>query len=340
MQNLYPQIYDYENLYQAYILARKQKRYRGQVLSFGYNLEENLIQLQNELVWKTYKVGPYRQFKVWEPKERLISALPFRDRVVQHAVSRVIEPIFERRMFPDSFACRKRKGSLAAANRLAYFIGKPSATLYLKCDIAKYFHSINIDILKQIIQKSILDLDARWIVDLILDSSANSGVPIGNLLSQLFANVYLHELDFHIKTRLGIRFYLRYMDDFIVLGSSRPALQSALVEIERFLEADLHLCLNAKTKIGRVSDGIDFVGYRIFPQNRLIKKASLCRMRKKYRAWKKGKMKDQAYLASIGSWAGHAKGTASHGFVERMLRDSLKEALNRSSQQQEAAHAR
>lgn len=326
---LYPLIYDYENLYQSYLQARQQKRYRGQVLSFGYNLEENLIVLQNELIWKTYQVGPYRQFKVWEPKERLISALPFRDRIVQHAVSRIVEPIFERRMIPDSYACRTGKGSLAAANRLSYFIGKPGTDRYLKCDVTKFFQSINIPIMKSIIRRYLDDEDVLEIIDKILDSAQGSGVPIGNLMSQLFANVYLHELDFHLKVRLGVKYYLRYMDDFIILDSSTPRLRALQEEIERFLGEELALKLNGKTQIGATRDGIEFVGYRIFPKNRLIKKSSLVRMRKKCRAWKKGKMKDEKFLKSMGSWVGHAKGTASHGFVEKMLWESLKASSER-----------
>lgn len=327
--NLYPLIYDYENLYQAYLLARVQKRYRGQVLNFGYNLEENLIILQNELLWKTYRVGSYRQFKIYEPKERVICALPFRDRVVQHAVSRIVEPIFERRMISDSYACRKGKGSLAAANRLSYFIGKPGTDRYLKCDITKFFQSINIPTLKSITRRYLDDEDVLRLIDEILDSAQVSGVPIGNLLSQMFANVYLHELDFHLKVRLGVHCYLRYMDDFIILDSSTVRLRALHAEIERFLGDELALKLNSKTQIGATKDGIEFVGYRIFPKNRLIRKSSLTRMRKKCRAWKKGKMRDEKYLKSIGSWVGHAKGTASHGFVEKMLWESLKASLDR-----------
>lgn len=321
--SLFERIYDYENLYQAYLLARRQKRYRGQVLDFSYNLEGNLIRLQNELLWKTYQIGPYRQFKVYEPKERLISALPFRDRVVQHAICRVVESIFENPMIYDSYACRTGRGSLRAANRLSYFIGKSGTNKYLKCDIKKYFQSINVPILKTIIRKYITDTNVLWIIDLILDSAIGSGVPIGNLLSQLFANVYLNELDFHMKVKLQVKYYIRYMDDVLILDSSTEKLRENLSEIESFLENKLALRLNDKTHIGTTSEGIEFVGYRVFLHNRIIKKQSIGRMNNKYRAWKKGKVPDARYLRSIGSWVGHAKGTACHELVEKILLNSL-----------------
>lgn len=336
--NLFERIYDYENLYQAYLLARRQKRYRGQVLNFSYNLEDNLIQLQNELVWKTYKVSPYRQFKVYEPKERLISALPFRDRVIQHAISRVVEPIFENRMLYDSFACRTGRGSLKAANRLSYFMGKVGTQRYLKCDVKKYFQSINIPTLKEIIRDYIDDPDVLWILDMVLDSAIGSGVPIGNLLSQLFANVYLNELDFFMKVKLRTKYYIRYMDDVIILDSSKEKLLATQAVIEEFLEKRLALRLNDKTRIGKTSDGIEFVGFRIFLHNRLIKKQSIGRMNNKYRAWKKGKIPDERFLRSIGSWVGHAKGTSCHEYVEKVLLNSLQVSVKKRNELTKAQH--
>lgn len=314
---------DYENLYQAYLKARKQKRFRSQVLQFSYALEENLITLQNELLWRTYRVGPYKQFTVYEPKQRLISALAFRDRVVQHAIANVIEPIFERVMIYDSFACRKGRGTLAASNRLSYFMGKSGTSHYLKCDIAKFFPSVDTAILRNLVARRVPDEGVLWLVDSILQSATVTGIPIGNLLSQMFANVYLHELDHFMKVTRGTKYYLRYMDDFIVLADSPAKLRLLLDDVRQFLADKLHLFLNAKTTIGATRDGIAFVGYRTFPKNRLIRKSSLIRMNGKFRAWQGGKVRDKKFALSIGSWVGHAKGTASHGFVEKMLLKSL-----------------
>lgn len=176
---MFEKIYDYQNLYIAYLNARKQKRYRYEVLKFSYELEENLIQIQNELIWKTYQPGPYRPFIVYEPKKRQIVALPFKDRVVQHALNNIIEPIFDRVMIYDSYACRKGKGTHKAAKRLAYFLGKPEMHYYLKGDVHSYFVSINHIVLKELIQKRIEDLDTLWLINTIIDHSHNTGLPNG-----------------------------------------------------------------------------------------------------------------------------------------------------------------
>lgn len=320
---MFERVYDYRNLYEAYIKARKQKRYRGEVLQFSYALEENLIALQNELIWKTYKVGAYRPFVIYEPKKRQIVALPFRDRVVQHALNNVVEPIFDKRMIFDSYVCRKGKGTHKAVRRLAYFLGKPKNFYFLKADIKAYFASINKVILKDILSRYISDDGLLWLIKEIIDSNQEAGLPIGNLMSQLFANVYLHEFDHYIKNVRSEKYYLRYMDDFIILHSSKSHLWALLKDIESFLKAKLALELNAKTRIGRTSEGIEFVGYRVWNKNKLIKKSSLRRMKKKHKAWKNGKMPSKRFLLSLGSWIGHCADTASHKAVERIMLDSL-----------------
>ncbi|GHU65124.1 hypothetical protein FACS189447_03510 [Spirochaetia bacterium] len=327
---MFEEVYKFENLHDAYLKARKQKRYRGEVLRFSYRLEENLFQLQNELMWKMYKVGVYRPFIILEPKRRQIVALPFRDRIVQHALNNIIEPIFEKRMISDSYACRVEKGTTKAAQRVSYFLGKPTNFYYLKLDIKSYFASVNKPILKTIIRRYIQDEDIIWLLDEIFDSAPVTGLPIGNLMSQLFANVYLHELDHHIKNVLGVRYYIRYMDDMIVMSESKEFLRDLLKEIRNFVMDNLALTLNHKTHIGKCSDGIEFVGYRIWRGRKLIKKQSLARMKKKFRAWKHGKISDERYLASIGSWMGHSFDTSSHRAVEKIMFDSLRGLYERN----------
>lgn len=320
---MFEQVYDYHNLYEAYIKARKQKRYRNEVLQFSYALEENLITLQNELIWKTYKVGEYRSFVIYEPKKRQIVALPFRDRVVQHALNAVIEPIFEQRMIYDSYACRRGKGTHQAARRVAYFLGKPRNHYYLQADVKSFFASINRTILRSILAERIEDEGVMWLIDEVLNSTPGTGLPIGNLMSQLFANVYLHELDHYAKNVRGVKYYVRYMDDFLVLHESKVYLWGLLEDIKEFLRTRLALALNDKTRIGKTSEGIEFVGYRIWNRNKLIKKQSLKRMRKKARAWRHRKISDDRFLASLGSWLGHSADTASHRAVERIMLDCL-----------------
>jgi retron-type reverse transcriptase len=324
----YSEVYNFENLYDAYLKARRQKRYRGEVLQFSYNMEHELIALQNELKQHTYRVGEYRPFIVNEPKRRQVVALPFRDRIVQHALNNVIEPIFEKRMIYDSYACRVDKGTHAAARRISYFLGKPENVYFLKMDVKSFFASINKDILKTIIRRCIEDREILWLVDIILDSSPVEGLPIGNLMSQLLANVYLHELDHHCKCAIGVRYYVRYMDDVIIMSYSKTYLKALLTDIEDFLTRHLDISLNNKTNIGKCSDGIEFVGYRIWRNYKLIKKQAIVRMKNKAKAWKHGKIADDKYMSSIGSWMGHSFDTSSHKAVEQIMLDSLQE-MNR-----------
>jgi retron-type reverse transcriptase len=324
----YSSVYDFTNLYDAYIKARRQKRYRNEVLQFSYNLEQGIITLQRELKEKTYVVGKYRPFIIHEPKKRQIVALPFRDRIVQHALNTIIEPLFDRRMIADSFACRIGKGTHAAAKRVSYFMGKPDNIYYLKLDVKAFFASIDRNILKNIVRKVIDDEGILWLIDAIFDSSPVPGLPIGNLMSQLFANVYLHELDHYCKNVLGIHYYVRYMDDIIILSHSKSYLRAILMSITDFISTHLALELNRKTEIGRCKDGIAFVGYRIWRNLRLIKKDSLVRMKKKMRAWRSGKIQNERFLASLGSWMGHSVDTSSYRGVMRIVLDSMQE-LNR-----------
>ena len=333
----YCHIYDFENLYQSAITAAKEKRYKGSVLKFFDNLDENLIIIQNELIWKTYKPGPFFNFLRHEPKLRQISALPFKDRIVQIALCRIIEPEFERRFIYDSYACRVGKGTHEAARRLSYFLGKPDATKYLKCDVEKFFKSINIDILQNIIKRRyVSDPDILWLINVILTHEYNGdGIKIGNRFSQLAANAYLAELDFYFKVKLQVPYYLRYMDDFIFLSDKKNKLDYYQNKAETFLDEKLRLKLNNKTHIDYCKNGIEFVGYKVFPKNKIIRKQSMNRTRNVYRGWRLGKITDEKYLASIGSRCGHAKGTASYKFYMTVLLKSLQHALNRDKPQPE-----
>jgi retron-type reverse transcriptase len=328
----YKLIYDFENLYQSAETASEDKRYKNTVLRFFDNLEENIISIQNELIWKTYELGAFYTFERYEPKKRTISALPFRDRVIQIALCNIIEPAFEERFIYDTYGCRINKGTHAAANRVSYFLGKPDATKYLKCDIEHYFKSIDIELLRKLIKELyVQDEDILWLIDKILyHEFSNDGIKIGNRFSQLAANAFLAQLDFYFKVKNQIPYYIRYMDDFIILSDSTEKLKKYLSMAETFLNDFLHLKLNNKTKIDNCRNGIDFVGYRIFPKNKIIKKQSMNRTRNVFNGWRDGKMTDEKYLASIGSRCGHATGTASYKFYMDVLLKSLRVALNRN----------
>lgn len=318
--DLYESIYDFENLFNAYLKARKNKRYSGEVLHFTANLEENLITLQNELIHRTYRSGRYREFYIYEPKERLIMALPFRDRVVHHALINVIEDIFEKRFIYDTYACRVGKGTHKGADRVTQFLRetqrKWGKTYCLKADVSKYFPSINHRILKDILFRRITCKGTRWLIEEIIDSSAEPGelnprgIPIGNLTSQLFANVYLGELDYFVKFTLGEKYYVRYMDDFVILHNDKRHLRYLRGEIEDFLKARLDLSLNHKTGIFPVSQGVDFLGYRIWSTHRLLRKNSVKRikraLKKLQRDYSEGKASVDKVRSVVSSWVGHA----------------------------------
>jgi retron-type reverse transcriptase len=331
--NLYPRIYDFENLYRAYLKARRGHRYYREVLVFTNNLDAELIQLQNELIWKTYHTGPYRRFYVHDPKTRLVAALPFRDRVAQHALCNVIEPLFDRKMIYDSYACRVGKGTHAGADRVTELLRR-AVRLWprpycLKCDIARYFPSVRHDTLLAIIRRTISCEDTLWLIQEILSSWVDSadpeprGLPIGNLTSQLWANVYLDPLDHFVKEVLRVRFYVRYMDDFVIIGGDKRELWQVKREIEGFLEHRLGLRLNGKSGIFPISHGIDFLGYRIWPDRRRLRKRSVKRMRQalKYfeKAYREGKIDLERINASIQSWLGHAKHANTYRLREKLF---------------------
>jgi len=318
-KNLFGKICSFKNLHLAYLKARKCKRYREEILKFSYNLEKNLLKLEKELLNQTYQHGNYREFVVNDSKRRRIKAAPFRDRVVHHALCNVIEPIFDKGFVDDNYACRREKGTHKAIKRLEKFLKKASdeRKLYcLKCDISKYFNSINHKTLLELIKKKIADKKALWLTEEILDSSCSDelgkGIPIGNLTSQLFANIYLNELDQFAKHGLRIKYYLRYMDDFLILGCDKKRLHKIKKEIQEFLQARLKLELHPKkANIFLAENGIDFLGYQVFKTYRLLRKSTIKRFVKRMRVYQKrlreGVLSQEKFNDSLRSWIAYAK---------------------------------
>ena len=326
--NLMDEVCSWENLVQAYYSARKCKRTRLSVLEFEKNRERNLLTLQDELSSGTYRTGKYRRFKIYEPKERDIMSLPFRDRVAQHAIYRVIEPIFDRSFHPGSFACRKGRGTKAALERAARAMRKKGCEWYLYCDISKFFASIDIAVLKKLIARKIKDERLLNIIGGILDSTRQEkGMPIGNLLSQLFANVYLNELDFHVAHSVKPRGYVRYMDDIIAFFDSKDAAKKARDDIEKFLREKLRMSLNGRTRVGRSRDRLAFCGALVRINGMRKKRAALNRAKRKVHAWKRGAMRDCDIVAVLGSCLGFCKGTRTAELLNGVLFGCLKDAL-------------
>ena len=317
-RNLWDQISTFETLHAAYLKARRGKRYDADTLRFSANLEQEIGTLVNELQSGSYKTGEYRCFNVFEPKKREVAALPFRDRVVQHALVAATEPIFELRFSHDSYACRVGKGTHAGADRLTDFLrraGRMWQNVYiLKADISKYFSSIDHASLKTILRRKIACPKTLELMDSIIDSwnaQTGKGLPIGNLTSQLFANIYLNELDQFVKQELHWRFYARYMDDFVLVDDDKAKLNNAKRAIQEFLHLRLSLELNPKTRIFPAELGVDFLGYRIWKTHRLLRKRCVIGMRRKLKAFQtryaRGEIGQDDIQASIMSWLGHAK---------------------------------
>jgi retron-type reverse transcriptase len=290
--NLWDRVIDFENLYRAFRAAAKGKRYRRESLKFKKDLEENLIILQNDLIYKSYKPEEYRQFYVYEPKARLISAPSFRDRVVHHALCQVIEPLFENRFVNETFACRRGRGTNAAmrhAEACSRAAKRKWGGYYiLKCDISKFFPSVDQDTLKDIVRRTIRDKNVMDLADVIIRSYESpiqdgKGIPIGALTSQLFANAYLDPLDHFIKEQCREKFYARYMDDFLVLHDEKARLHQLMCQIDEFVHDQLKLNLNPRTGIFPGKHGIDFCGYRIWPTHIKPRKSTVKRAKRRLR---------------------------------------------------------
>jgi retron-type reverse transcriptase len=312
-KNLFNQVCEMKNLNNAYLKARRGKNNSDEVLNFTYYLETELLKLQRDLRTKKYRTGNYRTFTIFEPKERKISALPFRDRVIHHAICSVIGPIFERKFIYDSYACRKGKGTHAGVERIQKFINLAGKDYYvLKCDVSKYFQSVDKETLKLILRKKIADEELLYLIDNIIDSS-KEGIPIGNLTSQLFANIYLNSLDEYIKYELKIKFYVRYMDDFLIIKESKKELNEDKEKIRAFL-ISMRLTLHPKkANVSPISLGIDCLGYKIFNTYRLVRKSTVMRFlnnaKRKIKIYEKQEISFEKLMESFNSWEaymGHA----------------------------------
>ncbi len=323
-KNLFSEVVEFDNLHSAYLRARISKRFRPEVLKFGENLEENLIQIQNELIWEQYRPTKYRQFYVYDPKKRLISAPAFRDRVIHQALVKVIEPFFESKFIFDSYACRKTKGNHAAMERVYQFskIYRQNHGEYyvLKADVLKYFFSIDRTVLLSMLRKTIRDAKLlNLIANIVNTDNSNIGLPIGALTSQLFANIYLNELDHFVKEELRMKHYVRYMDDFVILHPDKEALKSALSEINIFLNEKLRIQLNNKTQIFLFKRGVDFCGYRIWPTHILPRKRVLKKFRNSFKQLKARNMSLREVRPYAMNFLGYAKHCNSYKSIKSIL---------------------
>lgn len=286
-KNLYQELCTKENLDLAFKKAQKRKSTKPYVIEFKANLESNLENLRQEIISETYQPKPLKTFIIREPKTRKIRKSHFVDRIVHHAICNILEPIFDKTFIYDSFANRKCKGSLNAIKRFDRFKLKVSknntkSCYVLKADIKHYFDTVNQSILISILRRKINDERFISLVNKILKNHSETiGMPLGNMTSQFFANVYLNELDQFVKHDLRARYYIRYVDDFVILSNDKDILQGYKEKIDTFLKDRLKLELHpTKSKILQINKGIPFLGFRHFSFHRLLRKANILNMRR------------------------------------------------------------
>lgn len=340
---LYPQICSFENLYAAYRAARQGKRGVEQVAAFEREQERELFQLQRELLAETYTPGPYHSFYIHEPKRRLISAAPFRDRVAHHALINLIEPIWERRFIFDSYANRVGKGTHRALDRCQYFARRYRYAL--QCDLRQFFPSIDHALLREQLARLIADAPTLRLCDKIIASgvgvlseaydmvwfpgddlfAANRprGLPIGNLTSQFWANVYLNALDHFVKRDLKCSAYLRYVDDFILFADDPGQLRDwrvALIEQLAHWRLTLHV---RRAQANPAAAGLPFLGFRVYPLHRRLKPRKgfffQRRFRQKFAQAMRGEISFADVHILVRGWVNHARYGDTHGLRRAVL---------------------
>ncbi|MDO8459490.1 MAG: reverse transcriptase domain-containing protein [Nanoarchaeota archaeon] len=334
-KNLYEKIISFDNLVLAWKKARKGKTQKLYVVKFEENLEKNLLDLHFDLKEQIYKPIQLETFILRDPKTRKISKSDFRDRILHHAIINILEPIFDKTFIYDSCANRKGKGNLFALKRFNQFKRKVSNNgtkapnvfndsnyikgYCLKADIKHYFEKVDQEILLKLIEKRIKDKNIIWLISLVIKNNTNfetkregnnlgKGMPLGNLTSQFFANIYLNELDYFIKHELKAKYYIRYVDDFVILHKLKSQLENWKERINSFLKKQLKLEIHPeKSRIIALSRGLDFVGFRNFYHFKLPRKRNIKKMRHKITSFANKEIQYRELMESFNGWQAYAK---------------------------------
>lgn len=340
---MYAKLHSWENLLLAYRRAAKGKRGQSNVAFFEHNLEENLLGLQEALVTQTYQPGDYSSFFIHEPKRRLISAAPFRDRVVHHALCNLIEPTFERAFIRDSYANRKNKGTHAAIDRVQYFARRHPYVLQL--DVRQFFPSIDYAILRTTLEAKVKDQRVLWLIDQILAGGSgilndqydiiffpgddlfaanrSRGLPIGNLTSQFWANCYMNPFDHFVKRQLGVKGYVRYVDDLVVFGDNKATLWQWKLAVEDRL-AQLRMTVHPGCHPKPVTEGIPFLGFTIYPNQRRVKQRKVVHFTRRYRknlaTYQASEITLDELNASVQGWVNHVRYANTLGLRKTLFR--------------------
>lgn len=298
-----------DNLLLAWQEFVKGKKNKKDVQEFQFNLMDNIFSLNNDLKNHLYYHSGYQAFKISDPKPRSIHKASVRDRLLHHALYRILYPFFERIFIPDSYSCQLGKGTHKAISRFRTFANKVSKNdtktcWVLKCDIKKFFASIDQNILLKIIDGYISDKDIRWLIFQIVSSfystEKGKGLPLGNLTSQLLVNIYMNKFDQFVKHKLKAKYYIRYADDFVILSQDKEWLEIILLDINKFLLNDLKLQLHPnKISITTINSGVDYLGWINFPDHRVLRTATKKRMFRNIRIKKSKPETVQSYLGLL-----------------------------------------
>jgi hypothetical protein len=341
---MFSAITSWDNLLLAYQSAARRKRGRASVAAFEYRLEDNLYRLREELQAQSYQPGGYNSFFIHEPKRRLISAAPFRDRVVHHALCNVIEPLFERSFIEDSYANRVGKGTHRARNRCQEYARR--FRYVLACDVRQFFPSLDHAVLRAQLTRKVTDPRTLWLIDEILRSGEGvlseqygmvyfpgddllaalrpRGLPIGNLTSQFWANVYLNPFDHFVKRRLRCKGYVRYVDDFLLFADDKPTLWAWKTALEEEM-ARYRLTIHPGAQPHPVTEGIPFLGFHIFPDRRRLKRRKGVQFRRKLKRltgqYQRGEISMETMTASVRGWVNHVRYGNTVGLRKKMLGD-------------------
>jgi len=326
--NLFKDITDIDNIYLAYAKAKKGKSWQNTISRFDDDLDENIFNIRDSLIEKTFTTSLYIEKMIYEPKQRIIYKLPFNpDRVVQHALMNILEPIWNGLFIYDSYSCRTGKGIHAASKRTMDFIRATEPNAYcLKMDIRKFYPSIDHNILFEIVKRKIKCKDTLWLLENIIYSiPGGKNIPIGNYSSQWLGNLYMNELDQYLKHSHRIKHYIRYCDDFILLHKDKKFLGKMAHVIEGFLADNLKLKLS-KNDIFPVRQGIDFLGYRHFPNYILVRKSTATRIKHRMQELPgklvRGEISPDQYQSSIASTRGWLLWANSYNFVRSLELDN------------------
>jgi retron-type reverse transcriptase len=337
-KNLFDEIVSTENLFLAWDKFKNGKRNKKDVQLFEWNLEENIFRLNRDLKNKLYKHGAYHSFNIKDPKPRNIHKAQVRDRILHHAIFRILNLIFEPGFISASFSCREGYGTHKGVQYLQNTLRKATqngrvSCFALKCDIKKFFDTIDHDILLSILKKKIKDDKTIWLLKHTISSFSSNhsllgiekGVPIGNLTSQLFANIYMDELDQFIKQELKVKYYLRYTDDFLIISEDKTYLEKILPPIVSFLQDELRLKIHdEKTKIQKTSQGVDFLGYVVFNKYKLVRTKTKRRIMKKFSVkieqYQNGIISKKSLIQSLQSYIGFLDHSESFQIKEIFIR--------------------